>query len=106
MSPPAPCTVHTPFATSCVPERAGLRTSGQVQQAGQAPGGGGALWAIETPANTDVFTCPLCVVAARPARIAPPRLGSEIVEPAIGVQVTPSAEVYAVNVVPARATMR
>jgi hypothetical protein len=48
---------------------------------------------MATLANTDVFTCPLCVVTARPARIAPPRLGSEIVEPATGVQVTPSAEV-------------
>src|SRR5260221_13713343 len=91
MSPPAPCTVQTPFATSCVPARAGLPMSWQVQPAGAAPGGGGALVAVATPATTDVFTCPLGVGAARPAGIPPPGVGRGVGEPAAGGPGAPPA---------------
>src|SRR5258708_11139944 len=95
MSPPAPFTVHTPFTTSCVPARAGLPTSWQVQPAGQAPGGGGALLAIETLANTAVFTCPLCEVTARPASSDPPTSRRGTTDPANPIQPAPAPAGYA-----------
>src|SRR5258706_7428368 len=61
MSPPAPCTVQTPFVTSCVPASAGLPMSWQVQPAGHAAGRGGAPVAIATLADNDLVNLPLCV---------------------------------------------
>src|SRR5258706_15207418 len=60
-----------------------------------------------TVSNVTVHRAPpLCEVTARPASSVPLRLASVTTDPATGVQVTPSAEVYAVNMVPARATFR
>ena len=42
----------------------------------------------------------LCDVTARPSSTAPDRFGKVRLEPGIGVQVTPSVDVAALNVVP------
>src|ERR1700730_14737894 len=48
----------------------------------------------------------LCELTARPARTAPLRLGSDALELASGVQVSPSVDVAAANVVPLLETWR
>ena len=94
MSPPPPWTVHVLLLSVSLPAGVGKPTSSHVHPEGQRLGGVGALLVIVTLLNVALPTAPvLCAVTARPARIAPDRLGSETVELAIGVQVLPSADV-------------
>src|SRR5215472_7659296 len=98
MSPPPPWTVHVP-APSTVWAPAGVAppTSVQVQPFGQSAGGGGAPAATATVSNVTALVVPeLCEVTARPATIAA-EVVSVTLDPATGVHVPPSADVYAVN---------
>ncbi|MBV9542936.1 MAG: hypothetical protein JOY61_00985, partial [Chloroflexi bacterium] len=64
----------------------------------------GAPVPIVTVSNVTVLSAPvLCDVTARPASTVPV-IEMVTLEPAIGAHVTPSVDVYAVNVVPERAT--
>jgi hypothetical protein len=68
------------------------------------PGGGAEPDAADTLSMVTVPRVPLlCDVTARPSSTVGPRLMVNV-EPGIRVQVTPSAEVYAVKVVPERVT--
>src|SRR5437660_2594554 len=105
MSPPPPWTVQVPLASSVwAPAGVAPPTSVQLQPLGQSAGGVGAPVATATVSNVTALRAPaLCDVTARPASIA---VAAVIVtlDPATGVHVAPSAEVYAVNVAPDRAT--
>src|SRR5579871_5701239 len=115
MSLPPPCRVQVPVEVSSdwVPASAGLPMSPQLHEVGHAGGGGGggggggdvaaATW---TPAKVAVPSVPLaCEVTASPASSVDPGAKVEA-EPGITVQVTPSGEVEAVKVFPARVTIR
>src|ERR1041385_8061313 len=104
MSPPPPCTVHVPPFSDWVPAGVAPPTSAHVHPLGHAPGGGGALLVRPTASNVTVLSASVsCDVTARPPSM-PPLRPSVTVEPATGVHVLPSLDVYAVNVAPDRAT--
>src|SRR3989442_10653592 len=102
MSPPPPCTFQVPAFTVSLPAGIGLPMSAQVQPPGQDDAGVANAMLL----NCTVLGCvTLCEVTARPARMLPVRAATFNAEPGTAVQVVPSGDVYAVNVVPARPTL-
>ncbi len=97
MSPPPPWTVQVPAVSDCAPVTPVEPMSAQVQPVGHAPGGGPALPSVTVSKVTVLSWLVLWDVTARPARIVPvrPRLTLAL---GMGVQLSPSLDVYAVNV--------
>src|SRR5215471_2276978 len=101
MSPPPPCTVQVPPVTVWPPAGVAPPTSAQVQPPGQL-----MVEPAVTATLSKVTVLPaavLCEVTARPASIDPLTL-IDIAEPPSAVQVAPSIDVKAVNVLPERPT--
>src|SRR5437879_566727 len=97
MSVPAPCSVHTPLLSDWLPAGVGLPMSAQLHwPMHEGGGGGGATVSVTMSIVTVLNALTLCEVTAIPASMFAPRL-SGTVEPAIGDQVTPSADMEAVN---------
>src|SRR6185437_7700740 len=103
MSLPLPCTVHTPLVTLWLPASGGAPMSVQVQFAGQT-GGGGRLSVTLSKVAPPVSVV-LCAVTASPASTVL-FIVMVTVEPGISVQAVPLADVYAVNVLPTRVTLK
>src|SRR5215831_12550405 len=102
MSAPPPCTVQVEPFSAWVPPGVAPPTSAQLHPTGHV--GAPAATAIESNV-TALAAAALCDVTASPASIAPLTL-SVTVEPGTAVHVVPFADVYAVNVLPDRATRR
>ena len=97
MSPPPPWTVQVPAVSDCVPVTPVEPMSAQLHPVGQAPGGGPAGPSVIVSKVPVLSWLVLCDVTARPARIVPvsPRLTLAL---GMAVQLSPSLDVYAVNV--------
>src|SRR5919204_2645304 len=105
MSPPPASSVQVEPLSAWPPLGVGKPMSWHDQPLGQTFGGGGAPAPIATLVNVPVpSVVTLCEFTARPARTVPPRFGRSSVELDTGDQVVPSADVYAVRLVPERAT--
>src|SRR5947209_14087226 len=98
MSPPPPWIVHVPDDSVWPPAGVAAPMSAHDHPVGHpGGGGGGAPPVMETVSKVTAEPVPwLCDVIASPASNGWPRFGVWV-DPAIAVQLVPSADVYAVN---------